>query len=153
MNLYLPGDDLLDQALAEYMGFFWCRYQEGLVAGERVVRFLMSPKQFEEAKTKYGPSSIGVATGQEVAEQLAYKSLPSYHSDRNAIAEVEARLYSMRMWELYVSQLRSALKMSISGLLTAEQNFMMITADARARSTAAYLVIDGQRPKQQALFG
>jgi hypothetical protein len=151
-NLYLPGDDLIDQALAEFMGYFWCRYYSGQVVGERIVRFLVSPEQFEEAKQKFGLGSIGTATGQEPIEQLAFKAVPAYHSSRDAMAAVEAKLHYLRMWELYVNHLRDELGLPVTGILTAEQHWNLITAEPRARARAAFLVIDAQRPKQQALL-
>lgn len=150
-NMYLPGDDLIDQAIAEFMGYFWCRYLTGQVVGERIVRFLMSPQQFEDTKIKYGPGSIGAATGTEQIEQLAYKPVPTYHSSRDAMADVEAKFVCLHMWDTYVMYLRNTMEMPPTGPLTAEQQRALITADARARSMAAYILIDSQRPKQQAL--
>jgi hypothetical protein len=152
-NLYLPGDDLLDQALAEFMGFFWCRFTGGQVVGERIVRFLMSPEQFEEAKAKFGVGSIALASGNELVEQLAYKAVPAYHASRDLMALVEAKLYTSRMWQMYLMRLNDALNIPINMALTAEHHWAQITASPRARSTAAYLVIESQRPKQQVLFG
>lgn len=152
VNLFLPGDDLIDQALAEFMGYFWCRYNSGQVVGERIVRFLMSADQFEQAKVKFGPGSVINARGDEPVEQLAYKAVPAYHSDRNAMAQVEAKLYQLRMHDMYLAHLRGCLSLPQTGALNAEQNWAMITADAGARSKAAYLLIDAQRPKQQSLL-
>ena len=151
-NLYLPGDDLLDQALAEFMGFFWCRFSSGQVVGERIVRFLMSQEQFDEAKVKFGPGSITTATGQEPIEQLAFKAVPAYHSSRDLMAQVEDKLYALRMWQMYLMRLNEALDIPNNVALTAERHWAQVTATARARSTAAYLLIDSQRPKQQMLL-
>jgi hypothetical protein len=151
-NLYLPGDELIDQALAEFMGYFWCRYLGGVVAGERIVRFLMSAEQFESAKTKFGPGSLAPAKGDEQIEQLAFKAVPAYHNDRNAVAVVEDKLFHLGMWQIYLGQLRHVLGIS-SGGTTPEQNWALITASGNARAKAAFLVIDAQKPKQQILFG
>ena len=152
VNLFLPGDDLIDQALAEFMGYFWCRFNSGQVVGERIVRFLVSETQFEEAKVKYGPGCLVTAHGDEPAEQLAFKAVPAYHSSRDVVGLVEAKLYSLRMAEIYTTQLRNVLGLPVTGILTFDQTWHMITADALSRSKAAFLVIDSQRPKQQKLL-
>ena len=150
-NLFLPGDEVEDQVLAEYMGYFWCRFNGGVVAGERIVRFLVSPEQFEAVMKKYGPGSIMLASGQEHVEQLAFNALPGYHASRDAVAPVEAKLYHLGMWEIYLRHLKHVLGLT-SLTLTAKDHWYMITADARARAQAAYLTIDAQRPKQQQLL-
>ncbi len=155
-HLYLPGDDKIDEALAEYMGYFWCRYQDGVIAGERVVRFLMSPQQFEETKIKFGPASVVLASGNEQVEQLAFKSLPPFHASRDEMAKVEEKLYSVGLSSVYRAKLREEANGTgkpANGPLSEEEMWRMITATPAQRSRAAYLVIDSQRPKQQALFG
>lgn len=152
-NLYLPGDDLLDQVLAEFLGYFWCRYNKGQVVGERIVRFLVSPEQFEQAKEQYGVGAIVPASNEEPVEQLAFKPLPPFHSSRDEMAKVEAKLYqSGALWQIYISNMRGVMKIIHVGT-TAEALWMLITADARVRAQAAFLTVDAQRPKQQALFG
>ena len=153
IHLSLPGDDLLDQSLAEFMGYFWCRFNSGQVVGERIVRFLVSQEQFDEAKIKFGPGSITAATGQEPIEQLAFKAVPAYHSSRDLMALVEAKIYSMQLWQTYLMRFNYMLNISNASALTAEQRWAQITASARVRSIAAYLLLDSQRPKQQVLFG
>ena len=148
VNIYLPGDDLLDQALAEFMGYFWCRFNSGQVYGERIVRFLMTQEQFDEAKTKFGPGSVVTANGLEQVEQLAFQAVPAYHSSCDLMAQVEAKLYALNMWQLYLMRLGEALGVASNAPLTAEHHWRMITAPARARSAAAYLLLDSQRPKQ-----
>jgi len=153
MIAYLPGDELLDQTLAEFLGYFWCRYQGGVVVGQRVVRFLMSSEQFEEARVQYGPGGIVQATGEEQIEQLAFRAVPPFHASLDAVAQVERTLFAQRLWETYLLRLRDVLQLPVTGLLTAEQNWRLITAEARARATAAFLLIDSQKPKQQMLLG
>jgi len=143
----------MGQTLAEFLGYFWCRYQGGLVVGQRIVRFLMSTEQFEQARVEHGPGGIVQATGDEQIEQLAFKALPPFHADRNAVAQVEMALFARQMWETYLLRLRDVLQLPVAGLLTAEENWRLITADARARATATYLLIESQRPKQQMLLG
>ena len=143
---------MLDQALAEFMGFFWCRFNSGQVVGERIVRFLVSQEQFEEAKLKFGFGSIILATGQEPIEQLAFKAVPAYHGSRDFMAQVEDKLYALKMWQMYLLRLNEALDIPNNVSLTAEHHWRQITASARVRSTAAYLLIDSQRPKQQMML-
>lgn len=150
-NLYLPGDDIEDQVIAEAMGYFWCRYNGGLVVGGRIVRFLVSPIQFAALLDKFGPGSVILASGQEHIEQLAFKALPSYHSSLDEVAQVESKLYQIGLWEIYLRHLKSALGLA-SPTLTAQEHWAMITASSRARAQAAYLTIDAQRPKQQSLL-
>ncbi len=149
----MPGDDTLNQALAEFVGYFWCRFASGQVVGERIVRFLASPEEVEATKQNFGPLSIVRAKGDEQVQQLAFKALPAFHSDRNCMAVVEAALYRSGMWQIYLNHLRAQHGLPLNGSLSVEAFWSMITADARTRATAAFVTIDAQRPKQQALFG
>jgi len=151
-NLYLPGDDLIDQSLAEFLGYFWCRFNSGQVVGERIVRFLVSPEQFEQAKEQYGAGAIVPANNEEPVEQLAFKPLPPFHSSRDEMARIEAKLYqSGGLWQIYINHLRGGL--GVSNTATAQGLWLMVTADAKTRSKAAFITVEAQRPKQQALFG
>jgi hypothetical protein len=154
-HLYLPGDDKIDETLAEFMGYFWCCYKDGLVAGERIVRFLVSPKQFEEARAKFGPTGVVLASGSEQVEQLAFKSLPPFHASRDEMAQVEDKIYQVGLSSVYRAKLREEINggKQVTGLLSEDEMWRMITASAGHRARAAYLVVDGQRPKQQTLFG
>lgn len=152
-NLYLPGDEQLDMALAEYMGYFWCRILDGLVAGQRIVRFLVSPQDFEKAKADFGPSGIVLASKEEQIEQLAWKAVPAFHASRDEMAKVEDRLFQLGFSSVYRAKLREIVSPGRTGPLTDNEMWLMITASAGDRAKAAFLVIDAQRPKQQALFG
>lgn len=143
---------MIDMALAEFIGYFWCRYLDGMVVGQRIVRFLVSPVQFEQAKKDYGAGGIVVASKEEPIEQLAFKAVPAFHASRDEMAKVENRIYDAGMRSLYMAQLRSYLSRN-TGALSEDEHWAMITAHPSSRARAAFLVIDAQRPKQQVLFG
>lgn len=152
-TLYLPGDDKIDEVLAEFLGYFWCRYLGGQVVGQRIVRFLVSPEQFEEAKKQYGPGSVVLAAGDERVEQLAFRSLPAFHASRDDMAKVEDAICAKGFSSIYRAKLREMTgnDRTAAGPLTDEEMWRMITAHPAQRSRAAFLVIDSQRPKRQAL--
>ena len=143
-NLYVPGDEQMDLTLAEFLGYFWCRYQDGLIAGERIVRFLVSPQQFEEARKTYGPTGIVPATMQEPVEQLAFKAVPAFHASRDEMAQVEDKLKEFGYDSFYRAKLREIVGGQPSGPLHEDEAWRMITASARLRVQAAYLVIVAQ---------
>jgi len=146
-SLYLPGDELIDEALAVWLGYFWCRYAKGQVVGDRYVRFLMSAEQFEDAKIRFGEGSIVPAKGDEPVEQLAFRGLPPYHNDLNAMAQVEHKIHEQKLWDLYITQLRNVAGVPIFGLLSAEHTFLLIAAKARTKAQAAFLLLEAIRPK------
>ena len=152
-TLYLPGDEQIDLALAEYTGYFWCRYLDGLVAGQRVVRFLISPEQFEQARKEFGPTGIVIATKEEPIEQLAFRSVPAFHASRDEMAKIEEKLYQNGISSVYLAKLRELIGGHSVGLLTEDELWRMLTASAQTRARAAFIIIDSQRPKQQNLFG
>lgn len=154
-TLYFPGDDKVNETLAEFLGYFWCRHLDGLVVGERIVRFLVSPQQFEQAKIDYGPTGIVLAGGNEQIEQLAFKALPPFHASRDEMAKVESKLYEKGLSTIYRAKLRevtSGTSKPFTGPLTDDEMWRLITAHPCDRARAAYVVIDSQRPKQQQLI-
>jgi len=152
-NLFLPGDEMIDMALAEFLGYFWCRYLDGMVVGQRIVRFLVSPQQFEAAKKEYGASGIILASKEEPIEQLAFRAVPAFHSSRDEMAKIETRFYQMNLHDLYRMKLRELVCQQATGLLSDLDLWHLITAEPSERARAAFLAIDGQRPRQQTLFG
>lgn len=144
--------------LAEFIGYFWCRYLDGQVVGQKIVRFLVSSHDFEEARKKYGPTGVVMADGNEPIEQLAFKAVPAFHASRDEMAKVESKLYEKGYWTLYMIQLRQETSGTdsrpVSGTITQEEMWRMMTAHPTARARAAFRVIDAQRPKQgQMLLG
>ncbi len=154
-HFYLPGDEMIDMYLAEFIGYFWCRYLDGQVVGQKIVRFLVSPEQFEEARKKWGATGVVPASGDETVEQLAFKPVPAFHASLDDMAKVEAKIRNSGQGSLYLARLREEVNgdKPVTGPITAEEMWRMVTAHASSRARAAFLVIDAQRPKQQALFG
>lgn len=148
-NLYLPGDDTIAILLAQFLGYHWCRYGAGQVVGQRIVRFQATTEEIEEERSKFGSEAVMPASMLEPVEQLAFKPLPPFNLSRDAMAIVETRVYHIGWWELYLQQLRTVL--GFTGATTPAQQWAMVTADARTRSKAAFLIIDAQRPKQPIL--
>ena len=151
---YLPGDDAIDMTLAEFIGFFWCRYLDGQVVGQKIVRFLASKEQFEAARKTYGPSGVVMADGDETIEQLAFKALPAFHASLDEMAKVEHKLEERKWHGIYRAHLRDFLRPNqhLTGPLTDDEVWTMITAPPSIRARAAYLVVDAQKPKQQMLL-
>jgi hypothetical protein len=153
-HFYLPGDEAIDMFLAEFIGYFWCRYLDGQVVGQKIVRFLVSSEQFEECRKKWGATGVVPATGDEPIEQLAFKPVPPFHDSRDEMAKVERKLEEKGLWTIYMAKVREETAgRPVSGTITAGEMWRMLTASPTSRARAAFLVVDSQRPKQQALFG